>query len=177
MNYVVLSIEILVCLLILSLAILNVYRPKKWIKYSLVGVIIGIIISIMIVDVTIIDAIIYKVIEYLYFPPYEEYVLTIVLTVLILIFNILNSKIKNKYRIINISFATLILIYYVLFLQLGVDVLSCKQLYSGFSLIYLRFVTITATIWLVLYLIYKYYSSFVIRGDKKWVLSFYIWSF
>ena len=101
MNYVVLSIEILVCLLILSLAILNVYRPKKWIKYSLVGVIIGIIISIMIVDVTIIDAIIYKVIEYLYFPPYEEYVLTIVLTVLILIFNILNSKIKNKYRIIN----------------------------------------------------------------------------
>jgi len=116
-------------------------------------------------DVTILNNVLYFILKYLYFPTFFEYSLTIVLAFFLLLYTIFNDQITEKVRIINYVFCSLLIVSYAIFLMLQIDVTVYSKLYTGDSLLCLRYATRGFSLWIVIQLIVKYYNYFV---WKRW---------
>ena len=82
-------------------------------------------------------------------------------SLIILLYSVYNDKLTNKQRIINYVFASWIIIDYIIFILLKLDVTSYNELYTGTSLTCLRFVTRGFLIWIVVLIISKVWYHYL----------------
>jgi len=158
-------ISFIIYLILLFILVVNMHRKNKIIKY---GFLILFIISIIILVITndmIVDTFLKLFITYVYYPSFSSYMITLFLTLCILVYSIFNDHINEKIRIVNYVFASLMIISYIIFMLLDIDVNMYSSLYLNSSLICLRYVTRTFIIWLLVLCANKYYRYFV---NKRW---------
>ena len=107
-----------------------------------------------------------KVLNY-YFPSFSTFMLIVLGSLIILLYSVNNDKLPNNMRIVNYVFASWIIIDYIIFILLKLDVTSYIELYSGTSLTCLRFVTRGFTLWIAVLIIMKVYYRYI--DDKRGV--------
>lgn len=163
MNKVILPLIIIIYLILITILIINLYKKNKYIKYSYLFFFLFTFTIIFCYDLTILDEILYHIIKYIYYPTYYSCVLTILFMIIMFIYTIINKKLSNKEKIINYVFGGLVVISYIIFLTLNIDILEYKLLYSSYSLLCLRLITRSFTIWLIIKGIIKYYNIFRIK--------------
>ena len=145
---------------LLVVLILNIEEKSKIIKYSFLLFIFTLFIALFFVNELIMDYLISIVIRYIYYPTFSSIILTIVVTMAILLYNVFDDHINSKKRIVNYVFTSFIFIGYILFAVQNIDINSYNALYSGNSLMCLRYITRTFILWMFVLLMIKYFSYF-----------------
>ena len=173
MNLVV-GLAIGVYLILLIILVLNLSNHSKIIKYSFVLFMISLIIAFFFANEVIMDYIISIVIRYLDFPTFSSIILTVLITMFIFLYSIFRESKSDLERIINYIFASLIIVVYVIFMAKNVDINSYNALYAEDSLLYLKYISRTFTVWMIILLIIKYFKYVVKKEGLLWQ-SFYIW--
>ena len=164
MNKFMIPFVIIEYLVLLFFLIINIRKSNKLFKYCFIAFLFITLFALDAYDNTMLDSIIGFIIRYIYYPTYFSYTLTFALSIIMLIITVFSNKIYDKVKIINFIFGSLIILSYIIFLLLKIDTNSYKVLYSGNSLICLRYMTRTFTLWTLVLLIRQYYKYFV----KKW---------
>ncbi len=159
MKYVI-SLAIMVYFALLIILVLNITDKSKIIKYSFVIFMISLIISLFFINEIVMDYLISLVIRYLYFPTFASILATVVAAIVVFLLNIFHDTNKDKVRIINYIFASFILIAYIIYMTLNIDINSPNALYEGDSLLLLRYISRTGTLWFIISLCIKYYEFF-----------------
>lgn len=154
------AIPLMVYFVLLIILVLNINDKSKVIKNSFLIFIISLFVALFLVNELVMDYIISIIIRYLYFPTFASIIVTLIVTMIIFVGNIYDDKLKDKGRIINYIFSCLIFVSFVIFSLLDVDINSANALYTGDSLIYLRYISRTFTIWMVLFVLTKYFYFF-----------------
>lgn len=147
--------SIILAISFVFILICNHKLKSKIIKVSFLFLSILFLILITIFDNNYIYELLKVVIIYLWYPNYLMFVTTIFISIIILIYSLVRKKISFKRKILNyilfgISFAS-----YITFLRLDIDTSLYTSLYSNSSLILLRIVTISSTIWIFITIIFK----------------------
>lgn len=150
---------------LLFILVVNMHKKNKVIKYGFIILFITLVIILMLSNEVIINTLLRSMINYLYFPSFTSYIVTVTLSLCILVYSIFNEKLPDKIRIINYVFASLMIVSYVIFLMLEVDITSYNALYNVGSLFCLRYVTRTFALWVIILLIIKYFRFFL---KKRW---------
>lgn len=150
---------------LLFILVVNMHKKNKVIKYGFIILFITLVIILMLSNEVIINTLLRSMINYLYFPSFTSYIVTVTLSLCILVYSIFNERLPDKIRIINYVFASLMIVSYVIFLMLEVDITSYNSLYNVGSLFCLRYVTRTFTLWVIILLIIKYFRFFL---KKRW---------
>ena len=163
---IIIALSIVVYFILFIILVLNITDKSKIIKYSFVIFMISLIIYLFFVNELIMDYIISIIIRYLYFPTFSSILATIMISIFIFLYNIFREEKADKERILNYIFASLILIAYVIFTFLNIDINSYNSLYSDNSLLCLRYISRCFTIWMIFLLIIKYFKYFIKREDK-----------
>lgn len=146
---------------LLFILVVNMHKKNKVIKYGFIILFITLVIILMLSNEVIINTLLRSMINYLYFPSFTSYIVTVTLSLCILVYSIFNEKLPDKIRIINYVFASLMIVSYVIFLMLEVDITSYNSLYNVGSLFCLRYVTRTFIVWAIILLIIKYFRFFL----------------
>lgn len=152
----IMALSIMVYFVLLIILVLNLTDKSKIIKYSFVIFMISLILLLFFVNEIVMDYIISIVIRYWYYPTFSSILATVIISIGIFLYNILIDKKKYKERIINYIFASFILIGYVIFMSLNVNINSVSSLYADYSLVCLRYISRTFVLWGLAYLIMKY---------------------
>ena len=79
----------------------------------------------------------------------------------IFLYSIFRESKSDLERIINYIFASLIIVVYVIFMAKNVDINSYNALYAEDSLLYLKYISRTFTVWMIILLIIKYFKYVV----------------
>jgi len=154
----IIALSIMVYFVLFIILVLNITDKSKIIKSSFIIFMVSLIISLFFVNEIVMDYIISSIIRYIYFPTFSSILLTVIVTIGIFLSNIILDKKKDKERIIDYIFASFILIAYIIFMALNVDINSYNALYDGNSLICLRYIGRTFTIWMIINLIIRFYK-------------------
>ncbi len=165
---VIIALSIMVYFILFIILVLNITDKSKIIKYSFTLFMLILIVSLFLVNEIVMDYIISVIIRYIYFPSFSSILATIMITIFIFIYNIFREDKSDKERIINYIFASLILIAYVIFTFLNIDINSYNALYSNDSLICLRYISRCFIIWMIHLLVIKYFKYFIkkeVRND------------
>lgn len=158
-------ISLVIYLILVLILVVNMRKKNKVIKYSFM-ILLGISFLVLVFsNEIIINNLLKVIINYLYFPEFTAYLATLLTTLAVLVYTIFNEKMYDKIRIINYVFASLLIVSYIMFMLLNIDINSYNALYSSNSLILLRYGTRTFTLWLVVLLNIKYFSYFL---NKRW---------
>ncbi len=167
MKYVI-SLSIMIYFILYTILVLNITDKSKVIKSSFIIFMVILIMSLFFINEMVMDYIISVIIRYIYFPSFSSILATIMITIFIFIYNIFREDKSDKERIINYIFASLILIAYVIFTFLNIDINSYNALYSNDSLICLRYISRCFIIWMIHLLVIKYFKYFIkkeVRND------------
>ena len=155
------SISIMVYFILLIILVLNMEDRSKIIKNSFLAFIATLVIALFIVNELVMDYIIGAIIRYIYFPTFSSIIVTLMIAMVLFVKNILDDKKDDKKRIINYIFASFIIIAYIIFMLLEIDINSSTLLYQGDSLNCLRYITRTFIIWMITNGLIQYYSKFL----------------
>ena len=161
---IILSIAIYFILLVIL--VLNVEDKSKVIKNSFLLFIISLVVALFFVNELIMDFIIGAIIRYFYYPSFTSIIVTLLLTMIVLIYSIYGDDVKDKTRIINYIFACYIFVSYVIFMSLEIDINSYNALYEGDSLLCLRYISRTFILWIIVNVLSKYFYYFLKKDDK-----------
>lgn len=147
--------------------IINLREKNNFIKNAFVILFSLLIITFLIYNQQIINAGISFFVRFVYFPTFDSYTLMMFLTLCILLYNILDEKVDNKFKVVNYVFSSLLIVCYVVFMTMKVDIFSYNSLYSSPSLVWLRISTRIFCIWLLILMLMKYCEGF---KHKRWCL-------
>ena len=150
----------MVYFILLVILILNIEEKSKIIKYSFFLFVITLFTALFFVNELVMDYLISIVIRYFYFPTFSSIILTIIVTMTILVYNVFVDYIDSRKRIVNYVFTSFIFIGYILFAIQNIDVNSYNALYTGNSLICLRYIARTFILWMIVLLTIKYFGYF-----------------
>lgn len=151
----------MVYFILLIILVLNMEDRSKIIKNSFLAFIATLVIALFIVNELVMDYIIGAIIRYIYFPTFSSIIVTLMVAMVLFVKNILDDKKDDKKRIINYIFASFIIIAYIIFMLLEIDINSSTLLYQGDSLNCLRYITRTFIIWMITNGLIQYYSKFL----------------
>ena len=150
----------MVYFILLVILILNIEEKSKIIKYSFFLFVITLFTALFFVNELVMDYLISIVIRYFYFPTFSSIILTIIVTMAILVYNVFVDYINSRKRIVNYVFTSFIFIGYILFAIQNIDVNSYNALYTGNSLICLRYIARAFILWMIVLLMIKYFGYF-----------------
>ena len=165
MKYVI-SLSIMVYFILYTILVLNLTDKSKIIKYSFITFMIVLITSLFFINEIVMDYLISIIIRYIYFPTFSSILATVIIGIIIFLINIVKDDKDDIERIINYTFASFIIIAYIIFMSLNIDVNSVNSLYSDDSLLCIRYISRTSIIWLVVNNIYKFYYNLNKKGEK-----------
>ena len=160
------SISIMVYFILLIILVLNMEDKSKIIKNSFLTFMVLLVMALFFVNELVMDYVISAIIRYIYFPTFSSIIVTLMVTIIIFIKNIYDDEKNEKKRIINYIFSSFIIIAYIIFMFLEIDINSATLLYQGDSLNCLRYISRTFIIWMIVYGAIKYYSHFL-KKEKK----------
>ena len=161
------AIAMAVYFVLLIILVLNMEDKSKIIKNSFLVFMVSLVVALFFVNELIMDYIITAIIRYFYFPSFTSIIVTLLLTMVVLIYSIFDDEVKDKTRIINYVFACYIFVSYVIFMFLEVDVNSYNALYEGNSLLCLRYISRTFMLWIVVTVLSKYFYYFLKKDESK----------
>lgn len=148
-------------LVFLIILVTNLNKNNKIVKGIFAVLIIIFLAILMRSNETVLDSVLALVVRYIYFPSFATFMLIVLGSLVILLYSVYTDKIPKKMRMINFVFASWIIIDYIIFILLKLDVTSYIELYSGTSLICLRFVTRGFLVWIVTLSIMKVYYHYL----------------
>ena len=151
--------------ILLFILVFNMHKKNNIIKYGSIILFVILLIVLIFSNESIVNTLLTSLVSYIYFPSFTSYVITMVLTLGVLVYSIFNENLCDKVRIINYVFSSLMIVSYVIFLLLEVDVLSYNMLYDGESLLCIRYTTRTFTLWVIIISVIKYFQYFL---KKRW---------
>ncbi len=154
--------SIILAITFLFILICNKKLQSKLIKYSFVVLAFIFLILILIFDSSYAYEFLKAIVSYVWYPNYLLFVSTIIIVIGILLYTLFNEKMAFYKKIINYCLFTLTFSCYVIFQRLGIDVTKYTSLYSTKSLVVMRIVTITFTIWVLFKVI-----TIIINRRKK----------
>ena len=158
MKYVI-SLSIMIYFILYIILVLNITDKSKIIKYSFVTFMIVLIVSLFFINEIVMDYIISIVIRYLYYPTFSSVLATVIVSIIVFLHNIISDRKSDILRIMNYTFASFIIIAYIIFLSLNVNLNSYNALYSEDSLLCIRYIARTFVIWIMVVAIYKFYLN------------------
>ena len=158
MKYVI-SLSIMIYFILYIILVLNLTDKSKIIKYSFVTFMIVLIVSLFFINEIVMDYIISIVIRYLYYPTFSSVLATVIISIIVFLHNIISDRKSDILRIMNYTFASFIIIAYIIFLSLNVNLNSYNALYSEDSLLCIRYIARTFVIWIMVVAIYKFYLN------------------
>lgn len=147
--------------ILILILVINENKQNKIIKYSFLGLFFIASVIFLYFNQEIIDQVLRMLIRYIYFPSFNSYLITIFLTLCVLLYSILSEKMSKIIKIVNYIFSCLLIVTYVIFMMLKVDVSSYNSLYSSISLICIRYSARAFIVWLTVVLSIKYFRSFI----------------
>ena len=159
------SIAIMVYFILLIILVLNMEDRSKIIKNSFIVFMTALITALFLVNEIVMDYIMSIILRYIYFPTFSSIIFTLIVTIVIFISNILDDNKNSRRRIINYIFSSFILIAYIIFMLLDIDINSSTALYDGDSLNCLRYISRTAIVWMITNGLIKYFYYFL-KKDK-----------
>lgn len=148
-------------LVFLMILVTNLNKNNKIVKGIFAVLIIIFLAILMRSNETVLDSVLALVVRYIYFPSFATFMIIVLGSLVILLYSVYTDKIPKKMRMINFVFASWIIIDYIIFILLKLDVTSFIELYSGSSLICLRFVTRGFLVWVVTLSIMKVYYHYL----------------
>ena len=157
---IMIAASIMVYFTLLIILVLNLEEKSKVIKYSFLSFLVALLIVFFFTNELVMDYLLSIIIRFLYFPSFSTIIAVLFVTMVLFIYYVFNDKIKDKRRIINYVYASFIFIGYIIFMLLEVNINSYNSLYEGNSLICLRYITRTFTLWMVTILTIKYCDLF-----------------
>lgn len=157
MKYMTLLTILVYCILLLVLVI-NIYKKNRWVKYISALFTVVFLLTLFVINENFCDQVLFAIIRYIYFPEISSYIVTTLLTSLILFFTIIYDRFSNGIKVVNYTFSFLIIVSYIIFLMLEINVNSYNQLYVGNSLICLRLTTMSFVLWILTLAIVKYFN-------------------
>ena len=158
------TLAIIVYLVLLIILVLNISDKSKIIKYSFMVFMISLIIALFFANEVVMDYIISIFIRYLDYPTFSSILATVMATMIIFLYSIFRESKNDLERIINYVFASLIIVVYIIFMAQNIDINSYNALYADNSLLCLKYISRTFTIWMVILLIIKYFK-FIIKKE------------
>ena len=153
--------SVMISFVLLIILVLNFEEKSKIIKYSYLLFVVSLFIALFLVNEMVMDYLLSEIIRYLYFPRFSSIIATVVASMIIFVYYLFNDHFENNYRIFNYIFLCFILAAYAIFTFIGIDVNSYNSLYNGNSLLCLRYISRTFSIWLVINIIIRYFKYFL----------------
>ena len=163
MTKLLVAITIMVAFVLLVILVLNMEEKSKIIRIGFVSFISVFLISVFFINEIVMDYLLSIIIRFYYFPTFSSIILIIFITASMFLYNLKSVHLEDKYRITNFIFAFLIIIGYVIFMIMNVDVNSYNELYNGTSLKCLRYISRTFILWMIVLASIKYYKYFFRR--------------
>lgn len=160
------SISIMVYFILIIILVLNMEDRSKIIKNSFLIFMCALVTALFLVNELVMDYIMSVILRYIYFPTFASIILTVMVTLVIFIKNILNDNASDKRRIINYIFSSFIFIAYVIFMLLDVDINSSTALYQGDSLNCLRYISRTFILWMMTNGVIEYFNCLLKKYRK-----------
>ena len=164
MKYVI-SLSIMVYFILYTILVLNLTDRSKVIKYSFIVFMLVLITSLFFINEIVMDYLISIVIRYIYFPTFSSILACVIVSIILFLINIIREDINDTLRIINYTFASFIIIAYIIFLSLNINVNSFNNLYSEDSLLCIRYISRTSIIWLIINNVYRFYNRLIKKGE------------
>ncbi len=164
MKYVI-SLSIMVYFILYIILVLNLTDRSKVIKYSFIVFMLVLITSLFFINEIVMDYLISIVIRYIYFPTFSSILACVIISIILFLINIIREDINDTLRIINYTFASFIIIAYIIFLSLNINVNSFNNLYSENSLLCIRYISRTSIIWLIINNGYRFYNRLIKKGE------------
>lgn len=152
-------------LLFIMFLVYNLHKKSKVIKTIFASLIFIFVFVLLQYNDSVLDSVLSSIIHYLYFPSFATFMVIIFGSLAILFYSVFNERLTINTRIINFVFASWIIIAYLIFVLLRLDVTSYLDLYTGTSLICLRFVTRGFLLWLVVLSSIRFYHYFT---NARW---------
>lgn len=165
--FLIITLSLIVYLILVVILTINITEKSKIIKYSFLILLFFLLLMLLFSNDIVSDYIFSMFIRYLYYPTFSSVLFTIIVTMIIMLFNIFNDGISLKVRIMNYCFSSYILIAYIGYMLLNIDINSYIKLYSEESLSFLRYISRTFVIWMIANFTVKYYRFFLRKGVVK----------
>jgi hypothetical protein len=154
-------------LIFIMVLVFNLHKKSKIIKAVFATLILVFVALLLQYNDSVLDSVLSLVVRYLYFPSFATFMVIIFGSLGILFYSIFNEKLTINTRIINFVFASWIVIVYLIFVLLRLDVTSYLSLYTGTSLICLRFVSRGFLLWIVVLTSIRFFHYFTSLRWKK----------
>ena len=164
MKYVI-SLSIMVYFILYIILVLNLTDKSKVIKYSFITFMLVLVTSLFFINEIVMDYLISIVIRYIFFPTFSSILACVIISIILFLINIMREDINDNLKIINYTFASFIIIAYIIFLSLNININSFNDLYREDSLLCIRYISRTSIIWLIVNNGYRFYSRLIKRGD------------
>ena len=154
------ALSVMIYFVLLIILVLNMDDKSKIIKNSFLLFIVTLIVALFFVNEMVMDYIITIIIRYFYYPTFASIIATIILTMIMFINCIYDDDMNDFFRITSYIFASYIFVAFIIFMFLNIDVNSYNALYNGDSLICLRYISRTFTLWIGVIILFKYFYYF-----------------
>ena len=138
--------------------ICNQKLKSKAIKLSFLVLAIIFLILLLVYDTSYVYELLKCFITYFWYPNYLLFVSTVLISIVILIYTILNKKLKIYEKIANYLLFCISFPCYITFQRLDIDPKIYSSLYEYPSIMITRIVTISFMVWLIITLIFKLVS-------------------
>ena len=155
---IIIASAIMVYFVLLVILVLNLEDKSKIIKGSFLVFIVTLLVAFFLKNELVMDYLISIIIKIWYFPSFSTIILILFITMILFLYNLFNDQIKDKKRIVNYIFASYIIIGYIIFMLLDVNVNEYNSLYEGESLICVRYIARTFILWLLVILSMNYFN-------------------
>ena len=152
-------------LVFLMLLVVNLKRKNKIVKGIFAGLIILFLGILLRSNESVLDSVLALIVRYIYFPSFSTFMVIVLGALVILLYSVFSDKIPKNMRIINYVFASWIIIDYIIFILLKLDVTSYIELYEGTSLTCLRFVSRGFLLWVLTLVVMKAYYAFIKENE------------
>ena len=155
---VIIAASIMIYFTLLIILVLNFEQKSKIIKNSFLILMIVLLISFFLTNELVMDYLISFLIRFWYFPTFASLILVIFVTIMLFAYSVFKEKISKRKRIVDYCFACFIIIGYIIFMLLNININSYNSLYNGHSLICIRYISRSFTLWMIIKLIFNYGS-------------------
>ncbi len=153
--------SLVIYLFFLIVLVYNLHKKNKIIKGLFALLIVAFVAILLQYNESALDSVLSLVVRYIYYPSFAIFMLVVFMSLGIMLYTIFGDKLSVKTRIVNYIFSSWIIIAYIIFFLLSLDVTSSLALYTGTSLICLRFVTRGFLVWLIVLMVMKSYHYFM----------------
>jgi len=169
-------ISLIIYSILVLILIFNLKEKNNFIRNAFIILFSLVVITFLVYNQEIINEGLRFFVRFIYFPTFNSYLVMILLTVCGLLYSIFSESLSNKFKVINYVFSSFLIVTYIIFMTLNVDVSLYNSLYSSSSLVWLRIGTRGFVLWGLILMVVRYLECF---KSNRWTLWWYdisIWN-